>query len=142
MCFEATAMSKEDFFVSVYIQLKSSDPSVAACQHAKTTGKAGKAWACSTDSGAKRDAENPILNTLCKSTSEISKHSRDQEVSAYNRSFLTIIQSHGCKEILFSLLHAKKIAYTILLYVLTKGSQLPSVRKNIKTQISCLILTD
>ena len=46
-----------------------------------------------------------------------SKHPRNQQVSAYNRSFLIIIQSHGCKKILFSLLNTKKIADAILLYV-------------------------
>ena len=45
------------------------------------------------------------------------RHSRDQQVSAYNHSFFSIIQSHGCKEILFSLLHANKIADAVLLYV-------------------------
>ena len=46
-----------------------------------------------------------------------SKHAKDQKVSAHNLSLLTIIQSHGCKEILFSLLHAKKIHDAVLLYV-------------------------
>ena len=50
-----------------------------------------------------------------------SKHSRDQQVSAYNRSFFTIIQSQGSKEILFSLLHANKIADAVLLCVFNIG---------------------
>ena len=50
-----------------------------------------------------------------------SKHSRDQKVSAHNGSFLTIIKSHGCKKILFSIFHAKKIADAVLLYVFIIG---------------------
>ena len=50
-----------------------------------------------------------------------SKHARNQQVLAYNHSFITIIQGHGCKEILFSLLHAKKIADAVLLYVFNIG---------------------
>ena len=45
-----------------------------------------------------------------------SKYARDQQVSAYNHSFLTICQSHGCKQILFSLLHAKKIDVAVWNY--------------------------
>ena len=44
----------------------------------------------------KGDAINPIHNTL-KTTSAILSYTRDQQVSAYNHSFITIIQNHGCK---------------------------------------------
>ena len=50
-----------------------------------------------------------------------SKYARDQQVSAYNRSFLTIFRIRGCKEILFCLLHAKKITLAVLLYVFIIG---------------------
>ena len=50
-----------------------------------------------------------------------SQHVRDQQVPTYNQSFTTIIQSYGCKAILFSLLHAKKIAVVVLLYVFNIG---------------------
>ena len=56
-----------------------------------------------------------MLGTHCvKLLQPVSKHTRDQQVSAYNCSFL------GCKEILFSLLHAKKIADAVLLYVFNR----------------------
>ena len=60
-------------------------------------------------------------NVDSKLIQPFSKHSRNQQVSAYNHSFLTIIQSHCCKEILFSLLHVKKIADVVLLYVFNIG---------------------
>ena len=70
--------------------------------------------------------ERGMLGTLTlihrvKLLQPFSKHTRDQQVSPYNNSFLTITQSHGCKEILFSLLHAKKIADAVLLYVFNIG---------------------
>ena len=51
----------------------------------------------------------------------MSKLSRNKQVSAYNCSFLISIQSHRCKEILFSLLNAKNIADAVFLYVFNKG---------------------
>ena len=62
-----------------------------------------------------------MLGTHCvKLLQPVSKHTRDQQVSAYNCSFLTIILCLGCKEILFSLLHAKKIADAVFLYVFNR----------------------
>ena len=51
----------------------------------------------------------------------LSRLSRNKQVSAYNCSFLISFQSHGCKEILFSLLDAKKIGDAVFLYVFNKG---------------------
>ena len=64
-----------------------------------------------------------------------SKHAIDQKVSAYNPSFLTIIQSHSCKEILFTFLRAKEIADAVLLYVFNKG--FPASLLNIFVLIWC-----
>ena len=61
-----------------------------------------------------------------------SKHPINQQVSAYNCRFLIIIQSHDCKEILFSLLKAKKIADAVWPQMyLIKGSQHPSLSKRV-----------
>ena len=49
------------------------------------------------------------------------QHARDQLSSAYNQNIITIIQSHGSKEILINLLHAKKMAGAVLLYVFDIG---------------------
>ena len=76
---------------------------------------------CLFKSYVKRDVENPIFNTWSKTTSAISQHVRDQQVSAYNQSQTTIIQSHGCKEILISVLHANKMGDEVLLYVFNIG---------------------
>ena len=65
--------------------------------------------------------ETLSLKHCVKLLHPLSKHARDQHVSAYNLRFFTIIQSHGCKEILFRLLHAEKIADSVLLYVLNIG---------------------
>ena len=51
----------------------------------------------------------------------VSKYARQQQVSAYNRSFLTIFRIHGFKEILFCLLHDKKITLAVLLYAFIIG---------------------
>ena len=69
----------------------------------------------------KRDAGNPILNTLSKATSDISQHGRDQQVSAYNRSFVSIIQCYDCKQVPVGLSHAEKIAEVVLLSVFRIG---------------------
>ena len=50
-----------------------------------------------------------------------SKLARDQQVSAYNRSFITMFKIHGSKEIIFSLLHAQKVADEVFLYVFIIG---------------------
>ena len=50
-----------------------------------------------------------------------SQHARDWQVSACNQSFITFIKSHGCKEILISLLHAKKMDDAVWLYVFNIG---------------------
>ena len=39
----------------------------------------------------KRDAGNPILNTLSKANSAFFQHAGDQQVSAYNHSFVSVI---------------------------------------------------
>ena len=62
-----------------------------------------------------------VLKHCVKLLQSFSKHSAVQQVSAYNRSFSPIIQSHNCKEILFSLLQAKKIGDAVLLYVFNIG---------------------
>ena len=64
---------------------------------------------------------NPIRNTLSITTSAFSQHTRDQQVSAYNHSCLTIIQSHGCKETPVGILQAEKMAELILINVLLIG---------------------
>ena len=69
----------------------------------------------------KRDAGNPISNKFCITNSAFSKHAKNQQVSAYNHSFLTIIQTYGCKEILVTLLHAKKCADAAMLHVFIIG---------------------
>ena len=69
----------------------------------------------------KGDAENPIHNTLSKLLQPVAQHTRDQQVSAYNHIFITIIQSLGCKEIHVGLLYAEKIAEVVLLNVLWIG---------------------
>ena len=69
----------------------------------------------------KRDAGNPILNTLRKATSAIILHARDQQVSAYNPSFVSIIQSYTCKQVPVGLLHAEKMAKVVLLNVFRIG---------------------
>ena len=48
------------------------------------------------DSPSKGYAGNPILNTLKKATSAITQHARDQQVSAYNCRFVSILQSYDC----------------------------------------------
>ena len=57
-----------------------------------------------------------------------SLHVSDQNVPTYNVSFTTIIHSHGCKAILFSLLQAKKIADAVLLYVFNIGFPAPPLQ--------------
>ena len=47
----------------------------------------------------------------------VSQHARDQEVSAYNCSFVSIIQSYNCKQVAVGLLHAVKMAEVVLLTV-------------------------
>ena len=69
----------------------------------------------------KRDAENPILNTLSKTTSAISQHPRNQQVSAYNHSFELSIHSYDCKQIPVNLLHAEKMTEVALLNVFRIG---------------------
>ena len=71
----------------------------------------------------KGDAMNPIRNTLSITTSAFSQHTRDQQVSAYNHSCLTIIQSHGCKETPVGILHAEKMVELILINVQGQGNQ-------------------
>ena len=57
----------------------------------------------------KRDAENPIFNTLSKTYSAICSACKRPTGTAYNHSCLvTIIQSHNCKNIPICLLPAKK----------------------------------
>ena len=61
----------------------------------------------------KGDAKNPIQNTLTNTTSAIFLAYRDQQVSAYHHSVLTIIQSHGCKDIPVGLFYAEKMAEVV-----------------------------
>ena len=56
-----------------------------------------------------------------KLPSPFSQHARDQKVCAYNHSFIIIIQSLGCKEILITLYHEKKISDAVLLCVFNIG---------------------
>ena len=69
----------------------------------------------------KRDAGNPIFKTLSKTASVFSQLASDQQVSAYNWSFILEVQSHGCKEVLVILLHAWDIADAVFLYVFNIG---------------------
>ena len=61
--------------------------SVAALAWDNTTGLA-RSTLCPASRPIKRDTGNPILNTSSKDMP-----ARDQQVSAYNRSFVSIIQS-------------------------------------------------
>ena len=50
--------------------------------------------------GPKGDAGNPILNILSKATSAFfSQYARDQQVPAYNCSFVSIIKIYDCKQV-------------------------------------------
>ena len=69
----------------------------------------------------KRGAENPIFNTLSKITQAIFSACKRPTVICLQLSYITIIQSHGCKEILISLCNAKKIADAVLLCVFNIG---------------------
>ena len=51
----------------------------------------------------------------------VSQHARDQEVSAYNRSFVLNIQSYNCKQVPVGLLHAEKMAKVVILNVFRIG---------------------
>ena len=50
-----------------------------------------------------------------------SQHAKDQQVSAYNHSFVSIIQSYDCKQVAGGLLHAEKMAEVVLLSVFRIG---------------------
>ena len=76
--------------------------------------------------GVKRDAGNLILNTF------ISQYARDHQVSGYNRTFLSIIQSYDCKQVAVGLLHAKNMAEVVLLNVLKIGFPASLFWKDIK----------
>ena len=58
--------------------------------------------------------------------SPFSQHARYQQISPYNLSFIIIIQSFGCKEILITLYHAKKQLMQFCSMYLIQGSQRPS----------------
>ena len=64
----------------------------------------------------KRDAENPIFYTLSTTTFYIFS-ACNKPTAICLQSFIIIIQSLGCMEILISLYHAKKIADEVLLDV-------------------------
>ena len=76
---------------------------------------------CLSDLINKRDAGNPILNTLGIGNLSISEHARYQQVSAYNCSFVLIIQSYDCNQVPIGLLHAEKMAEVVLLNVFRIG---------------------
>ena len=50
-----------------------------------------------------------------------SQHARGQQVPAYNRSFVSIIQSYDCKQVPVGLLHAEKVTEVVLLNVFRIG---------------------
>ena len=50
-----------------------------------------------------------------------SQHARNQQVSAYNHSFVSIIQRFYCKQVPFGLLYAVKMAEVVLLKVFRIG---------------------
>ena len=69
----------------------------------------------------KGEAENAIVNTLSKTFSDIFTGYKKQQVSVYNHSFVTVIQSYDCEQTPFGLLYDEKIDDVVLLYVFTKG---------------------
>ena len=69
----------------------------------------------------KRDARNPILNTLRKTTSLFSLHARNQQVPPHNCSFECLIWTYNCRQIPIGVLHAEIMARAGLLNVFRIG---------------------
>ena len=74
----------------------------------------------------KKNTLREMLGTLfiihwVKLLQPFSQFTRYQQGFGYNNSFITIIQSHGCKEILNRKMHAKKIGEAVFLYVFNIG---------------------
>ena len=64
----------------------------------------------------------------------------DQKVSAYNCSFITIIQSPNCKETYISLYHAKKKADAVLIYIFDIGFPATIFLLNIEIKTPCNLI--
>ena len=73
------------------------------------------------NSFVKGEAENAIVNTLSKAFQTCSKDTRNQQVCAYNHSFITVIQSYVCKQTPVSFLYSEKMDDVVLLNEFTKG---------------------
>ena len=69
----------------------------------------------------KGEAENAIVNTLQKLFQTFSEDTRDQQVSAHNHSFITVIQSYACKQTSVGFLYSEKRDDVVSLNVFTKG---------------------
>ena len=69
----------------------------------------------------KEEAENAIVNTLQKLFQTFSEDTRDQQVSAHNHSFITVIQSYDCKQTSVGFLYFEKMDDVVSLNVFTKG---------------------
>ena len=85
------------------------------------------AWPCPLEDGrSSLLMSRGMLGTLSiihwvKLLQPFSQHTRDQQVSSYCHSFITIIWSYGSKETPVGLLYAEKMAVVVLLSVLWKG---------------------
>ena len=71
-------------------------------------------WKCWTLWGMLRTLS---LIHWAKLLAQFSQPARDQQIYAYNRCFIIIIQSYSCKEILIPLYHEQKIGDAVFLYV-------------------------
>ena len=79
-----------------------------------------RCWSINTNLH-KGEAKNVFVNTLSKNFQTFSQDTRNPQVSAYNHSFITVIQSYDCKQTSVGLLYSEKIDDVVLLNVFTKG---------------------